>query len=78
MISQPPRGREEDLVIREFDEERKTIDLTIKAEGIIASAFYLFPLTPSLSPTRLCRNHDEGEIPVGQAVRFLIFRMRSF
>jgi hypothetical protein len=29
------------LVTQEFDEERKTIDLTIKAEGIIASAFYL-------------------------------------
>jgi hypothetical protein len=44
MISQPLRDKGGDLVTQEFDEERKTIDLTIKAEGIIASAFYLFPL----------------------------------
>jgi len=25
---------------------------------------------------RLCDNHDEGEILLGQAVRFLSFRMR--
>jgi hypothetical protein len=61
MISQPPRDKEGDLVIRGFEEERKTIDLTIKAEGIIASAFYLFSLNP-----------------LEQAVRLLIFRMRSF
>jgi hypothetical protein len=41
MISQPPRDKEGDLVTQGFEEEPKTIDLTIKAEGIIASAFYL-------------------------------------
>ncbi len=41
MISQQPRDKEGDLVTQESEEEPKTIDLTIKAEGIIASAFYL-------------------------------------
>jgi hypothetical protein len=41
MISQQPRDKEEDLVTQESEEELKEIDLTIKAEGIIASAFYL-------------------------------------
>jgi hypothetical protein len=31
----------EDLDIQESEERFKTIDLTIEAEGIIASAFYL-------------------------------------
>ena len=41
MISRSPRDKEEDLVTLGSEEEFQTIDLTIKAEGIIASAFYL-------------------------------------
>ena len=41
MISRSPRDKEEDLVTLGSEEEFQTNDLTIKAEGIIASAFYL-------------------------------------
>jgi len=41
MISRPPRDKEGDLVTQESEKELKEIDLTIKAEGISASAFYL-------------------------------------
>jgi len=51
MISRSPRDKEEDLVTLGSEEEFQTNDLYIKAEGIIASAFYLFPLALALSPT---------------------------
>lgn len=41
MIFHRPRDKEEDLDIQESEERFKTIDLTIEAEGVIASAFYL-------------------------------------
>ena len=41
MIFHRPRDKGEDLDIQESEERFKTIDLTIEAEGIIASAFYL-------------------------------------
>jgi hypothetical protein len=41
MIFHRPRGKEEDLDIQESERRFKTIALTIEAEGIIASAFYL-------------------------------------
>ncbi len=50
MIFHRPRDKGEDLDIQESEERFKTIDLTIEAEGIIASAFYLVPHTLPLSP----------------------------
>ena len=48
MISRSPRDKEEDLVTLGSEEEFQTIDLYIKAEGIIASAFYLVSPHPLL------------------------------
>ena len=49
MICHRPRGKEEALDTREFEECFKTIDLSIEAEGRIASAFYLVDPVVELS-----------------------------
>ncbi len=49
MIFQRPRDKEGDLATQGYEGKLRTIDLTNRAEGIIASAFYLFPLTTTLS-----------------------------
>jgi len=50
MIFRRPRDKEGDLGIQGFDEGLTAITIVIKAEGRIASAFYLVPPTPFLSP----------------------------
>jgi len=50
MISPQLRGKKGDLATQGSEEELKRNTLIIKAEEVVASAFYLVPLTPSLSP----------------------------
>jgi hypothetical protein len=50
MIFHRPRDKGEDLDIQESEERFKTIDLTIEAEGIIASAFLFGSPHPSPLP----------------------------
>jgi hypothetical protein len=41
MIFHQPKDKEEDLDIRESEEAWKRLPFNLKAEGILASAFYL-------------------------------------
>ncbi len=66
MIFHRPRDKGEDLDIQESEERFKTIDLTIEAEGIIASAFlfgspYPSPLPLPTGRQALGRGRDEGD-----------------
>jgi hypothetical protein len=77
MIFQRPRDKEEDLAIQGYEGWLKVISFFIKAEGRIPSAFYLFPLTPSLSPG-VCVVIEWRCVKTGQPAGFQSFRMRTF
>jgi hypothetical protein len=58
MIFRRPEGKEGDLGTRGCDEGLEVIAIVSKAEGIIASAFYLEPLIPLPLP---CSEEAGGE-----------------